>query len=338
MRKRTAISLVVVFFLLLQAAPLVNRVVVRLARWLVKRPFEPAWPRSSIVAYDIAHLDVADQMWDLAYALHFACQTETFVSISSVLLDLGSGQRGQLEDFIDIEATNRKLNCTRIVPWRMVETSLTHVTGSPEWLHDAWERSSLSEGRDTMLTKLVFAGSLRWQGEDRAELPKQYYGIHLRLDMDMIIRECAGYESYLQWLAAGKTDKATQIAGEVFSRQETKRFAEKLMDEYHEHVARLFVDRHLPIVIATGLAWQHSAQTSIEAELLNITVSDLRPRRVLLGRNASPHRELNAAADLVVMMGADVFIGYGNSIFSRTVAEQLRVRGRQYALIASSDC
>src|SRR4051812_1079760 len=114
MRKLTSISLVVLFVLLLQAAPLAKRGAMNFGRWLVKPPpFEPTWPRSSIVAYDIAHLDLSDQLWDLAYALHFACQTSTFVSISSVLLDLGSGHRGQLEDLIDIVETNRKLNCTR---------------------------------------------------------------------------------------------------------------------------------------------------------------------------------------------------------------------------------
>lgn len=275
------------------------------AMTLLLVPFVTAYLR----AIDITELGLTNQLFDIAVALVYACNYNFAITVPNVTLDLGKNIKGHLEDIIDIEETNMLIRCTKIVPFRAIKhpANIKHL-------------SPLHMGKWSDLKTVSFLKSVRIRRDIRSRLyslPKAYYGLHFRLESDVAIFMCRGMNAYHAWLKHQRKEGFQVHAVDPHARS----WALCMIKEYMRAVSSMFSNQSLPIVISSGLGKHITENLNMEWSLTlfrkNVN------RLIIINEAYFKYRELNAAADLVVMRRAIKFIGVSTSTFSTFLAKTI---------------
>lgn len=142
---------------------------------------------------DNLHYGFTNQIILLGQLLRLGCFLNRYVIAPAFRLEIGTHAVGSIDLFIDVKKTNKNLNCTQILP--------AGTKYSNEMQYTAMQLSTKYNWAISQQVKhLVLADSLIWYPKEERTLPDQYYGVHLRLEMDWIIFQSKNGFSYFHWL------------------------------------------------------------------------------------------------------------------------------------------
>jgi hypothetical protein len=245
-----------------------------------------------------------------------------------------SRARGALNNFLDLAATNARLNCTRLIdtsqlpllkPHRTVRRALERLRQDP------WLPQSYRAARDAFIPSLVLAPYVLISQQ-------RYYSVHFRCEADWLIRD-ASSELYSQWLThtmdRPDTARARDILSAVMAMPRTQATVSELLRDYEVAILKYFTDRSVPILFASGLGkptvdtyQMDSGRVSTLDWILDQLQSKLSQSFQFLKQPAhTVLREVNAAHDLVHVVHSIGFIGCPKSSFTRVAIRLLREKG-----------
>lgn len=279
-----------------------------------------------------AGLGLNNQLIEMSHKINDACEMNySFISFESMKDDYRKDNYVSVDVFLDIDETNQNLTCISIVPYSFIHRFINKTIAVAITRRHAPEKDYVKY--------FVLAKNITWTSFG-LPLPLKYYGLHFRMEADWMMLIMLGYTMYTKWLSyvhEGNHHMARSMIEKAIESPENSRIILSLLEDYKNASMTYFNDRHLPIVIATGLGHKDSINKHFEW-LLDDIVTYVRSRgfTVISGNGHSDRREINAAAEMKVMLNASVFIGDKTSSFGRNVELIRTFRGLVSYLVVNS--
>ena len=241
------------------------------------------------------------------------CRDGAYVREHHFRLDYSKEDYGELDDVIDIDKTNANLGCTRLIKNSEKDLFKRDVITMPDvQIMSKSIRSSLA--LDSLIyQKIVFAddNNTTFVSFDTNRIPRYYYSIHFRMEMDWIVSR-ASDKLYHKWLNLIKISNSThsidsiqQIEKIVLNDKTIRNRIYEHIHEYEKLAIAKFKDKSYPIIIATGLGKNDPANIRCEWTLVYfLKLLQDRGYEYILGSSISPYRDVQAVADIKMMVNS----------------------------------
>jgi hypothetical protein len=273
-----------------------------------------------------SELGLTNQLQDLARVLLFACENNVYIAGPKIKADLSMNVYRELDDFLDIESTNENLKCTKLIPQGILKLFPNHSKRNfRNMIASNSMKSKFQYGEDYLLSSLVISPSRVFlPSNDFDVIPHLFYGVHFRMEADWVMFDGLNKDHtlYWNWLAVTKNVNNGEIAAHNYlhSVLNSTKGANRtlcLLELYKEVALKYFSNTTYPVVFATGLGKSDKLNTQLEFALDYFRVFlHSKGFKTITGCGDSQYRELNAAADMKVMLQSQVFIGDPGSSFS----------------------
>lgn len=182
----------------------------------------------------------------------------------------------------------------------------------------------------------------------------EYNAVHFNLDVDWILYRCEGVHKWHDWKRFAK-DKLCykDSAGAVVSARhqieqaccssstgEFAPFIRAAVKKYVREMGLQFRIPNLPLVVASSLGKVSPATVWVLDEFKQLVRSELRVplNKIWLGSSGTSYREINAAADLGMLLNAKDVVLTNRSTFSYLVQAHFEARGRGVGFVDPGDC
>lgn len=263
-------------------------------------------------------MGLCNQLYDFSTAIEISCKENHDLTFQGFEVDIVQKIQRPLTDILDLDSTNLNLNCTKIIPYS--------DTSQYKDVHNYnIYRSFVAVGSrwsDEYLQRLVLSKTLEWKPNEVKILPTIYYGVHLRLETDWIIFMSHGGYNAEDWINNLKNNftQADIIQKKFFDNPDVPNRIDCLLKNYKQLMSKHFTNKDIPVVIATSLGKGHHLNRPMEWALIDImTYLRKHGHFVVTGIGSTRYRDMNAAAELKIMVDSAYFIGGWWSSFSRAV-------------------
>ena len=283
-------------------------------------------------------LGLTNQLLDITSAMFLACRERAYLAVPRVVLDLTTNETGSVHNFIDVDETNQKWNCSSFLniddatrfPHVQIYTIDEVKKGASGWHND-------------LLAFLMPSKMHVWVPDGGVPVPEQFYGVHFRLETDyLLFSSKGGNDLYFDWLSKrreNKTREADDIIETMYRLNSTAQRMFCMLDCYERAALSLFENRSLPILIATGLGKSNEDNIYSEWALQHFK------RRLsrhgftsLTGSARSSLREVAAVAELQTLVMSSAFLSAWGSSFSLYVKMHLSARGKPFQEVEYNAC
>jgi hypothetical protein len=288
---------------------------------------------NNVVVFDVSRLGLNNQLYDIAVGLAYACENCLLAAFHDVTLDFATQKKGKLHHFLDVKSTNERLRCSKIIEFESGtdDQNMTKCFGNGRCkvvsMHaDIW---ALAQGwkhprREEFLAYLVLKDSasslFRFDTQALVNLPSHYYGVHLKLEYDGILAYCTGHAQYHNILYSMNDSSRNKVIADLASSQYVLEHITCKLNKLYRSIAHDFLNISLPLVVASGLGKADLRNIEFEWILEQFAMEMGRSGRlVFLARSNDHDREMNALADMNVMLKAFHFIGFEASTFTDNI-------------------
>lgn len=290
-------------------------------------------------------LGFTTQINDIAHHIAAACLTKSHLLYGGFKLDAlnRSSPLVPLDTLLSIDNINfwlsklEKCTETRLLPWHCAAHFSELIFSREMCTRHLYMKERTKPVRDfgaklqgSLPLDLTLAAAAA-HSRSSQDFKEGYNSVHFNLDCEwllylerlMVNRGIPGFTNHFDHYIKDPA-KSQYLCVKGYDRAITT-VAELYVDGYVNATRQM--GSHLPIFLATSIGKQgHNTTTWVINEYKN----KLGPTFSFFESLArSPHREINAAAELGLVLGARNFVGIGMSTFSKLVAGRIRRRHNQ---------
>jgi hypothetical protein len=276
-----------------------------------------------------------------------------FVVVRVVL----SSKQVDVSEAVDVFGLNKKLEviCTN--------TQVIHMACLARLMKGAGRSSTYKACNSGCLTKVPFQPpdrkmlmllhpnpDITWLasgGCHTFDRSKAYNAVHFNIDVDWILYRCEGLKKWVAWKKSTRMKHHQKNAEHTQKEIEEKcctrigsyvPFIRKAMNEYIKVMAKQFSDPALPLVVATSIGKMTNSTSWIFDEFRELVKKELKVKKVVVGSSGTDFREINAAADIGVMLKAQDVVLTSDSTFSFFVQAHFEDDGKKVGYANPGGC